>query len=60
MDRFEAMQRFLLVAQYGSFTRASEALDLPKSSISSSVQFLERKLGTWGHGYFIAAPVESR
>ena len=46
MDRFEAMQRFLLVAQYGSFTRAAEALDLPKSSISSAVQFLERKLGT--------------
>jgi DNA-binding transcriptional LysR family regulator len=46
MDKFEAMQRFLLVAQFGSFTKAADALGLPKSSISSAVQGLENELGT--------------
>lgn len=46
MDRFEAMQRFVLVAQTGSFTRASEVLGLPKSSISSAIQSLETRLET--------------
>lgn len=46
MDKLEAMQRFLLVAQTGSFTRAAERLGLPKSSVSSAVKFLERHLGT--------------
>ncbi|REG82601.1 LysR family transcriptional regulator [Marinomonas pollencensis] len=46
MDKFEAMQRFVLVAQSGSFTKAADTLGLPKSSISSSVQGLEKALGT--------------
>ena len=46
MDKFEAMQRFILVAQSGSFTKAADALGLPKSSISSAVQGLEKSLGT--------------
>lgn len=46
MDKFEAMQRFVLVAQFGSFTKAAEALGLPKSSVSSAVQGLESELGT--------------
>lgn len=46
MDKFEAMQRFVLVAQSGSFTKAADALGLPKSSISSAVQGLEKSLGT--------------
>lgn len=46
MDRFEAMQRFVLVAQTQSFTRAAELLGLPKSSVSSAVQMLEKQLGT--------------
>ncbi len=45
MDRFEAMQRFMLVAQTSSFTRAAEMSGLPKSSISTAVQFLEKRLG---------------
>ncbi|WP_404936179.1 LysR family transcriptional regulator, partial [Pseudoalteromonas sp. SR44-5] len=28
------MQRFVLVAQFGSFTKAADALGLPKSSVS--------------------------
>jgi DNA-binding transcriptional LysR family regulator len=46
MDKFQAMQRFIRVAQTGSFTRAADDLNLPKSSISSAVQLLERDLGT--------------
>ena len=46
MDKFDAMQRFVLVAQSGSFTKAADALGLPKSSISSAVQGLEKSLGT--------------
>lgn len=45
MDKFEAMQRFVLVAQSGSFTKAADALGLPKSSVSHSVQSLEKNLG---------------
>jgi DNA-binding transcriptional LysR family regulator len=46
MDKFEAMQRFVAVAQSGSFTRAADLLDLPKSSISNAVQSLEKTLAT--------------
>ncbi|MFT5592208.1 MAG: DNA-binding transcriptional LysR family regulator [Oceanicoccus sp.] len=45
MDKFLAMQRFLMVAQTGSFTRAADILDLPKSSVSAAVQGLEKQLG---------------
>ncbi|MCB1756595.1 MAG: LysR family transcriptional regulator, partial [Gammaproteobacteria bacterium] len=46
MDKFEAMQRFLLVAETRSFTQAAELLGLPKSSISAAIQSLEKRLGT--------------
>lgn len=36
---------FTAVAQSGSFTRAAEQLDLPKSSVSHAVARLERQLG---------------
>lgn len=36
---------FTAVAQSGSFTRAAEQLDLPKSSVSHAVARLERRLG---------------
>lgn len=36
---------FVLVATLGSFTRAAERLDAPKSSISQAVARLERRLG---------------
>ncbi len=46
MDKLEAMRRFVLVANSGSFTKAAESLGLPKSSISSAIQGLENSLGT--------------
>ncbi|ABI70772.1 LysR family transcriptional regulator [Shewanella sp. 11B5] len=46
MNKFEAMRRFVHVAQTGSFTQAAAALHLPKSSISTAVESLEQLLGT--------------
>ena len=46
MNKFEAMRRFVHVAQTGSFTQAAAALHLPKSSISAAVESLEQLLGT--------------
>jgi len=46
MDNTEAIKRFLRVAELGSFTRAAEALGLPKASISQAIQQLETKLET--------------
>ena len=44
MDRFTAMQIFVRVADTGSFTRAAEALQLPKASVSQHVAALETHL----------------
>jgi DNA-binding transcriptional LysR family regulator len=46
MQRIEAMQIFLRVAELESFTRAAEHLGLPKASVSTAVQQLEAALGT--------------
>ena len=46
MDRFEAMQVFVKVAELASFTRAAERLGMPKARVSTSVQRLETQLGT--------------
>ncbi len=46
MNRLEAMQVFVRVAELASFTRAAESLGLPKASISTQVQQLESLLGT--------------
>ncbi|WP_047534417.1 LysR family transcriptional regulator [Methylotenera sp. N17] len=46
MDNTEAIKRFLRVAELGSFTRAADALGLPKASISQAIQQLETKLET--------------
>jgi DNA-binding transcriptional LysR family regulator len=46
MTNTDVIKRFLRVAELGSFTKAAEALDLPKASISLAVQQLENKLGT--------------
>lgn len=46
MLRPEAVQIFLRVAELASFTRAADALNLPKASISTAVQQLESQLGT--------------
>ncbi|SDG76674.1 DNA-binding transcriptional regulator, LysR family [Vibrio xiamenensis] len=46
MDKIETMKRFVAVAQTGSFTSASEQLNVPKSAISTSVSRLEDHLNT--------------
>lgn len=46
MNRIDAMQIFVLVADLASFTQAANALGLPKASISTAIQQLERDVGT--------------
>tara|TARA_R110000868_G_scaffold35261_1_gene126584 strand:- start:173 stop:1105 length:933 start_codon:yes stop_codon:yes gene_type:complete len=45
MDRIQQMQAFVQVVESGNFTRAAEALGLPRSTVSSTVQALEDRLG---------------
>ena len=45
MDRFEAMQVFVKVAELASFTRAAEQLELPRATVTHTVQALEKHLG---------------
>ncbi len=44
MDRFDAMQAFLRVVETGSFTKAAEALQLSKTTVTHLVQQLETRL----------------
>jgi DNA-binding transcriptional LysR family regulator len=46
MNRIEAMQIYLRVAELASFTQTAEIMGLPKASISTAVQQLESELGT--------------
>lgn len=46
MNRLDAMQVFVRVAELASFTRAADSLGLPKASASTAVQQLENELGT--------------
>lgn len=46
MDSLETLRVFLRVAELGAFTRAAEALGLPKASVSTAVQRLEASVGT--------------
>ncbi|MGZ5818989.1 MAG: LysR family transcriptional regulator [Burkholderiaceae bacterium] len=46
MNRLEAMQIFVRVAELASFTQAADSMGLPKASISSAVKQLESLLGT--------------
>lgn len=46
MDKIQAMQIFVRVAEMESFTRAAISLGLPKGSVSRQVQALENQLGT--------------
>jgi len=46
MNRLDAMQIFVRVAELASFTKAADSLGLPKASISTSVQQLESLLNT--------------
>lgn len=45
MNRLEAMQIFIRVAEQASFTHAAEGLGLGKTSVSNAVQALEKALG---------------
>lgn len=45
MDRIHQMHVFVQVVESGNFTRAAEALGLPRSTVSSMVQALEDRLG---------------
>lgn len=44
MDRFDAMQAFARVVEAGSFTKAAEALQISKTSVTQLVQQLEARL----------------
>ncbi len=46
MDKINAMQLFLRVAELESFSRAADTLGLPKGSVSRQIQALENLLGT--------------
>lgn len=46
MDKIQAMQLFVRVAELASFTRAAQTLNLPKGSVSRQIQALENTLGT--------------
>ena len=44
MDRMQALQYFLEVAETGSFSKAAKSFGVPASSISRAVQNLEAEL----------------
>lgn len=44
VDRFDAMQAFVKVVETGSFTRAAEALQVSKTTVTHLVQQLEARL----------------
>lgn len=45
MDKLSAMATFVKVVDSGSFTRAADALDLPKARVSQRISDLEKHLG---------------
>lgn len=45
MDRIQQMHVFVQVVESGNFTRAAEALGLPRSTVSATVLALEDRLG---------------
>jgi DNA-binding transcriptional LysR family regulator len=45
MNRLEAMQTFVRIAELSSFSRAADALQIPKASASTAVQQLESAIG---------------
>jgi len=46
MDLFQAMQVFTRVVDANSFTAAADSLDLPRTTVTTTVQSLERRLQT--------------
>lgn len=45
VDRVKAMQTFVRIVEAGSFARAAETLDLPRASLTATIQKLEAYLG---------------
>ncbi len=45
MDRFQAMEVFTRVVEVGGFTKAAEALRMPKATVTTLIQGLEAHLG---------------
>ncbi len=45
MDKFVAMQTFVRVVDCGTFTRAADLMNVPKSTVTRLVQELEKELG---------------
>lgn len=45
MDKVKAMQTFVRIVDANSFTRAAESLNLPRASLTATLQNLERHLG---------------
>lgn len=45
MDKVKAMQTFVRIVEAGSFTKAAESLNLPRASLTATMQNLERHLG---------------
>ena len=46
MDKFQAMQALIRVVESGTFTKAAQMLDLPKTAVSRLIASLEVELGT--------------
>jgi DNA-binding transcriptional LysR family regulator len=46
VDKFQAMQAFIRVVESGTFTKAAQMLDLPKTAVSRLIASLEIELGT--------------
>jgi len=45
LDRIKAMQTFVRIVEASSFSRAAESLDLPRASLTATMQNLEAYLG---------------
>ncbi|MEQ3621532.1 MAG: LysR family transcriptional regulator [Marinobacter sp.] len=45
MDRIRQVQVFIQVMESGNFTRAAEVLNIPRSTVSTTIQALEDRLG---------------
>jgi DNA-binding transcriptional LysR family regulator len=46
LDRLEALQLFIRIVEQGSFSRAAEALGIPRASATHAIKELETRLGT--------------
>jgi DNA-binding transcriptional LysR family regulator len=45
MDRFQEMQVFIRIAERGSFTRASDDLQIPRATVTNLMKRMEERLG---------------